>query len=80
MQTSGGRWTLKGGVTVLQIGLGILLQYNATAVSASVFLIRPQTILRLVLTIVSAQYLLHLQSDPISEGGVYDKMVYVGTL
>ena len=44
------------------------------------FLIRPQTRNRLVLTIVSAQYLLHLQSNPISEGRVYDKMVYVGTL
>ena len=44
------------------------------------FLIRPQTNLRLVLTIVSARYLLYLQSDPISEGGVYDKMECIGIL
>ena len=39
-----------------------------------------QTVLRLVLTIVSSWYLLHSQSDPTSEGGVHDKMEYFRTL
>ena len=38
-----------------------------------------QTVLRLILTMVSSWYQLHFQSDPTSEG-VHDKMGYFGTL
>ena len=37
-----------------------------------------QTVLRLVLTIVYSWYLLHLQSDATSEGGIHDKMKCFG--
>jgi hypothetical protein len=39
-----------------------------------------QSVLRLILTIVSRWYLLHLQCDPTSEGGVHDKVECFGTL